>query len=244
MAREAEDKGLGSENQPHVIAQVGILAGFVGNGEFLLKLAVQLVADLLFQKDVQGEAGSFGAEEFAPVKLFQKHAHLFGADGVLKPPAGGFGIEEKPAQDGLLKAPFPEGLVDSGDGAVFDEDVGGSVVADIDHQPAQGPDVCLHRSGEQGQRTAAGHFGVLGDQQTVLKGHSPGSAFLQNVEEQGKLDDTGGGVRLVFPDAEFQVCGEIFVVEAQMAGEGIDFPGNGFQGLQFFGHGMTSCRME
>ncbi len=54
---EAQDEGALGVHQAHIVAQAVILAGFVGDGDYAVELAIQLMADLLKQQHVKGQVG-------------------------------------------------------------------------------------------------------------------------------------------------------------------------------------------
>jgi hypothetical protein len=60
MTCEADNKGFFCIDNAHIIAEMVIFAGFMGNGNFAAELSVQLVVDLLLQQNIMARRDTSG----------------------------------------------------------------------------------------------------------------------------------------------------------------------------------------
>ena len=106
---------------------------------------------------------------------------------------------------------------------MLDQLVGGGVVADGDHQLAQGAHIRRHVTGEERQGTADRHLVGLGNSQLFIQGHATSGTFRHDMHVQRQLDHAGCAKDFIFADTVFIAVHQIQVVEARMAGQMVHF---------------------
>src|SRR5690606_20858081 len=152
--------------------------------------------------------GRLGRDGLAAMDHGEQAGHLVGRRHTEPPAGGGVGRDAAGAVEDLAveRGPRqPEGVHPRGDGPdadLVDEQVGGRVVAERDHEERRVPDGDLERRGEVLEDAGARALVDVEHDDGVFEAEAPVFHLVENFHENGYLDDAGRGERLVTADAE------------------------------------------
>ena len=201
------------------MGDAAILAGLVGGTAFTGQQQRDLVGALLCQHHIDHFLGSFLADYFPLVDHLQQLANAVAGDVVAHTTELGALFKQLSGQlDTLQTQPLVVGL-NVVHAQQIDEHIGGHIVRDGDHQPAQIDGRNLHAAVHQSQHAADGHTVFVLNDQLLIPGHLALLDLAEQLSHNGQLDHAGRAHGFVGIVAKTFARSQIFKVKRCMPGE-------------------------